>query len=36
MYHNLPTKLPQGSAVLEAPYEAIEKKIKEVFIVLNS
>jgi dynein heavy chain 1 len=35
-HHNLLTKLPQGSAVLEAAYVATEKKIKEVFCVLNS
>jgi dynein heavy chain 1 len=30
-YRNLLTKLPQGSVVLEAAYEAIENKIKQVF-----
>jgi dynein heavy chain 1 len=34
-YRNLLTKLPQGCAFLEAAYEAIENKIKEVFCSLN-
>jgi dynein heavy chain 1 len=33
-YRNLLTKLPQGSVVLEAAYEAIENKIKQVLFVL--
>jgi dynein heavy chain 1 len=32
-YRNLLTKLPQGSCVLEAAYEAIENKIKQVLFV---
>ena len=35
-YRNLLTKLPQGSAVLEAAYDAIENKIQEVFYVFSS
>jgi dynein heavy chain 1 len=35
-YRNLLTKLPQGSAVLESAYEAIENKIQEVFCVFSS
>ena len=35
-YRTLLTKLPQGSTVLEAAYEAIEKKIQEVFCVFSS
>lgn len=33
-YRNLLTKLPQGSVILEAAYEAIENKIKQVIFMV--